>query len=79
MHVYARKVSWSALSIQYVFFFQVPILPEMLVRLDDYEMIQRSMLGKKMGVRNRDHLTQEDVRRQHAVKELEMRNQCGKL
>lgn len=45
----------------YIFFFQLPWLPELMMRLNDYEGIAAGLLGKKMGVKDRTHVTKEDV------------------
>ena len=44
----------------YMFFFQVPCLPEFVVSMKDYGMFD-GMRGKSHGVRNRQYFTAEDV------------------
>jgi pimeloyl-ACP methyl ester carboxylesterase len=45
----------------YIFFFQIPFLPELIIKSNDFGWLVMSLLGKKMGVRDRRHITKEDI------------------
>eukprot|EP01136_Pigoraptor_vietnamica_P037533 Opistho-1_new@105600 len=45
----------------YIFFFQIPFLPEIMLRSFDYGSIKGSYLGKKMGAVRKDAFSMEDI------------------
>lgn len=45
----------------YMFFFQIPYLPELMLSAKDYGNFNESFLGKAFGVRNKGGFTAEDV------------------
>ncbi|XP_067829246.1 epoxide hydrolase 4-like [Heptranchias perlo] len=50
------------LKSSYIFFFQVPKLPELLMRMDDFEALKRTYTSHRMGIQNKScRLTEEEL------------------
>ncbi|XP_077989005.1 epoxide hydrolase 3-like isoform X2 [Glandiceps talaboti] len=60
-----RKVISSSLKqflmSWYMFLFQLPFLPEIVFKLNDYSWIKGAFCGKEMGMRNPEAMTEEDI------------------
>ncbi|KAJ1349112.1 hypothetical protein KIN20_004563 [Parelaphostrongylus tenuis] len=50
-----RRKSW------YVFMFQTPVVPELLIKSRDFHMFDVMMRGKKAGIRHSENFTDEDL------------------
>jgi len=45
----------------YIFFFQLPLLPELMMSMGNYASIATGLVGKKMGVHDRTYVSKADV------------------
>jgi len=45
---------------RYMYFFQLPYLPEMMVRAEDYAWVVRALLAKHAVAKNKSAFSQED-------------------
>lgn len=46
---------------RYIFFFQAPFLPELVISYGNYQMLHGIFRGRRMGLRNRFRITDEDM------------------
>lgn len=46
---------------RYMYFFQMPYVPEIMLGCDDFKMIDGVFRGKETGVKNREMMTPDDV------------------
>ena len=46
----------------YIFFFQAPWVPEMLLSAGNYSYIKACFLGKKMGLKNKENMSETDIK-----------------
>ena len=55
-----NREDWLFLD-RYIFFFQLPFLPELSSWTGDYGMIGSAFRSKQMGLRNQENITDEDI------------------
>jgi hypothetical protein len=55
------NLSVYILFFRYMFFFQVPIIPQLLLEANDFAMLGASFSKKPMGLINKDNMTSDDV------------------
>ena len=45
----------------YIFFYQIPFIPELLIQAADFALLRRAFLEKPMGLTNTKNMTEEDL------------------
>eukprot|EP00053_Salpingoeca_punica_P007554 m.68837 g.68837 ORF g.68837 m.68837 type:complete len:343 (+) comp14207_c0_seq1:253-1281(+) len=59
---FEKNVSFKQfLASWYIFLFQLPFFPEFISSMNDMQQMTAALTGKKMGVKNRNNLTKEDL------------------
>ncbi|XP_069783414.1 epoxide hydrolase 4-like [Narcine bancroftii] len=61
-HRYMRCHLSQLLKSSYIFFFQVPKLPEFFMQMDDFKVLKNVYMSKQMGIKNKNcRLTEEEL------------------
>ncbi|XP_055520083.1 epoxide hydrolase 4-like [Leucoraja erinacea] len=59
---YMKRHPSQLLKSSYIFFFQVPKLPEFMMHMEDFKTLKSVYMGKRMGIKNKNNrLTEEDL------------------
>ena len=61
MTLIEMKRSPCTTSFRYIFFYQIPYIPELLLKANDFALLRRAFFEKPMGLANPANLTDEDL------------------